>query len=156
LSRRRKISLLLLLILGALAIAANFFLRFTVVVGASMEPTLKQWDYCVMLRTRSYTPQRGDVVMFRTANDPPEYLIKRVIGLPGETIAVSNGVITINDEPYRDPLNLSAPSSDMEPRLIGEDRIFVMGDNREGSLHTVVATRLVVARLLWYWRWKKS
>jgi hypothetical protein len=44
----------------------------------------------------------------------------------------------------------------MEPRFIGEDRIFVMGDNREGSLHTMVAIRLVVARLWWYWRWKKS
>jgi signal peptidase I len=156
LNRRRKISLLLLLIFGALALAANFFLRFTVVVGASMEPTLKQWDYCVMLRTRPYTPRRGDVVMFRTANEPPEYLIKRVIGLPGETIAIHNGVVIINNEPYRDPLNLPAPSSDMEPRFIGEDRIFVMGDNREGSLHTMVAIRLVVARLWWYWRWKKS
>ena len=62
-----------------------------VVFGESMWPTLRPWDVCWMRRSRPYAPARGDIIMFRTVDDPPLRFIKRVIALPGETIAIQTG-----------------------------------------------------------------
>jgi signal peptidase I len=157
--RRRTLRLALL---GALLVAAlllSLTLRTSVVVGNSMAPTLRPWDYCISVRTRQYNPRRGDIVTFRTADDPPLYIIKRVVALPGETIAIERGIVTINGRPLPEPYTTINPAWEMEPLLVPEGRIFVLGDNRsldrEDSVQGLVATRLVVGRVLWCWRWKK-
>ena len=157
--RRTKISLTLLAFALGLGLFARFVVTPFVVFGESMEPTLLPWDLCLMQRARQYTPRRGEIVMFRTTNDPPLYFVKRVIGLPGETVAITGGVTLINDKELAEPYIEPNPTWDMELITIPEHKIFVLGDNRdvslEETLHGPVATRLVLGRLVWHWRWKK-
>lgn len=146
-----------------LALGLALFIRFFiaapyVVSGASMEPTFDNWDYLITdrLSYRLATPERGDVVVFclpgtgecsffeRLMNRElaaPRTLIKRVIGLPGETVSVSDeGVRIINaeypngfllNEPYLSSGNLGGPSG--VRTTMGENEYFVMGDNRRVS-----------------------
>lgn len=84
---------------------------------------------------RFTAPERGDIVIIRDP-DLPERLIKRVIGLPGETIHIKDGVVWIDgvrlDEPYAK--GRTFPSKLEMPYRIPEDSVFVLGDNREHSL----------------------
>jgi signal peptidase I len=157
--RRVKISL----IAGAAVVAliwltGRFVILPTVVVGESMEPTLRPWDVVWMRRTRAYEPRRGDVVMFRTADHPPLRFIKRVVALPGETIALSNGVVWINAVSLAEPYTTLNPSWELPATNVPPGRVFVIGDNRavpmDGAVVGLVATRLVEARMVASWRWR--
>jgi signal peptidase I len=80
--------------------------------------------------------ERGDIVVFWYPNDPSKNYIKRIVGLPGETVEVREGRVLINnvelDEPYLDPhLNISHMS--LPPTLVKDHYYFVMGDNRDNS-----------------------
>src|SRR5664280_2307312 len=102
--KRPAKQLLWLIVLGAgLFLIAKFVVKPYVVVGESMTPTLKSWDLCLMRRVYHYQPQRGDIVVFRTADDPPLYFVKRVIALPGETISIKGGIVGINGVPLTEP-----------------------------------------------------
>jgi len=101
--------------------------------GTSMEPSLHNEEY-VLVDKVTYLlspPQRGDVVVFYRDGDPKDY-IKRVVGLPGETVEVSNGSVYIDGlplaEPYVTPFGGASPA-----RRLGVDEYFVMGDNRGNS-----------------------
>lgn len=157
--RRTRILCWLLGVVAVLFLLSRFVLKPCLVIGESMAPTLRPWDLCFMLRAYAYRPQRGDIVMFRTADDPPIYFIKRIIALPGETVAVSNGVIQLNGAPLAEPYTTNRSRWTLAPTNIPPDRVFVMGDNRaEGGTETwygFVATRLIVGRMLWHWRWRK-
>ncbi|WBL35126.1 signal peptidase I [Tepidiforma flava] len=79
-------------------------------------------------------PERGDIVVLRDPRDPSTDLIKRVIGLPGETIEIVNGKVYINDRLLEEPY-ITTPWNDTLPKiLIPPDEYFVMGDNRNNSL----------------------
>jgi signal peptidase I len=79
-------------------------------------------------------PQRGDIVVLRDPRDPSTDLIKRVIGLPGETVEIVNGKVYINDRLLEEPY-ITTPWNDTLPKiLIPPDEYFVMGDNRNNSL----------------------
>ena len=158
--KRRAKSLLWLLLVGAcLFLVIRFVVMPNVVVGDSMSPTLKSWDLCLMQRVYHYQPQRGDIVTFRTADDPPLYFVKRVIALPGETASIEHGVFYIDGKPLSEPYTTINPDWQMERTLVPEGKVFVVGDNRdferEVYVHGLVATRLVQARLLGHWRWKR-
>ena len=85
--KRRAKSLLWLVAAGlGLFLVIKFVAAPYVVVGESMTPTLKSWELCVMQRVRHYEPRRGDIVVFRTADNPPLYFVKRVIALPGKPL----------------------------------------------------------------------
>lgn len=125
-----------------------FFLIQTVirnfrVVGTSMVDNLHDGQYLIIDKL-SYNqfitgifgsggPQRGDVIVFEPPNRPGEDYVKRVIGLPGESIEIKNGQILINSQPLEEPFQPSTPSYNMPLRLIPEDQIFVLGDNRNNS-----------------------
>lgn len=74
-----------------------FLIQPFYVKGASMEPNFIDHEYLVIdeLSYRFREPQRGEIVVFRYPDDPSQYFIKRVIGLPKETVKIENGVITI-------------------------------------------------------------
>jgi signal peptidase I len=126
-----------------LALVIRFFIAAPYVVsGSSMEPNFQDWNYLIVDRI-SYdleTPQRGDVIVLNLPQDTSRALIKRVIGLPGDTLVISgsNPTITIVDsahpqgftlsEPYIDPADYGGPT-DMRVTL-GADQYFVLGDNR--------------------------
>lgn len=156
---RTKVSLALLAIAPASWLIARFVVTPYVVFGGSMEPTLRSWDFCLMLRVRRYEPRRGEIVMFSTADDPPLYFVKRVIALPGETVAIAHGIVTVNGGVLPEPYAEANQTWDMKPTAVAVNKMFVLGDNRDvpldATLHGLVATRLVQARLLWQWRWKK-
>ncbi len=127
-----------------LALFIRFFIAAPYVVqGASMEPNFEDWHYLIIDRVSYYfgEPQRGDIIVFNLPQNESRALIKRVIGLPGETVVLSGQSITIINaenphgfklpEPYLDPKNLGGMN---EMRVTLEpDMYFVLGDNRRVS-----------------------
>ncbi len=131
-------------IVGALALFIRFFIAAPyVVIGSSMEPTFENYHYLIIdrLTYRLETPQRGDVIVLDLPQETSRALIKRVIGLPGDTIIIEGQKVEIVnpaypkgftlDEPYLDPANLGG-ASHMRVTL-GADQYFVLGDNRRVS-----------------------
>lgn len=115
-----------------------FFVR-----GASMEPTFEDGEYLVIdeLSYRFRGPQRGEVVVFRFPPQPSQFFIKRLIGLPGETVHVEGGKVIIYNE--RHPVGVILDESaylsadvrtDGQVHLtLGPSDYFVLGDNRAAS-----------------------
>jgi signal peptidase I len=157
-NRRARIFLWLLAALTALLLIGRFMATPYVVAGESMLPTLKPWELCLMGRAHADQPRRGEIVMFRTGDDPPLYFVKRVVGLAGETVAIRHGVVTVNGQPLNEPYAAINPDWEMDPVAVPPATVYVLGDNRsvllEDTLHGLVATRLVTGRLLGHWRWK--
>ncbi len=102
--------------------------------GFSMIPTLQNGEYILVnkLAYKLGQPQRGDIVVFVFPVDPKEDLIKRVIGLPGEKVAIHNGIVTINGKQINEPYIAAAPLYDGEWD-VSEGQLFVLGDNRNES-----------------------
>jgi signal peptidase I len=111
-----------------------------IVEGLSMDPTFKNADYLIVdqLSQRFEVPARESVVIIRYPKDPSKFFIKRLIGFPGDTISIKNGVVTIYNENNKNGIKLSEPyvvyakQEDFSATL-GADEYFVMGDNRAGS-----------------------
>ena len=102
--------------------------------GASMEPNLHHDEYVIIDKVTYLfgTPGRGDVVVFARAGQPKDY-IKRVIGLPGETVEVVDGTLLIDGQPLEEPYVSPAPGRSYPARQLETDEYFVMGDNRGNS-----------------------
>jgi len=118
-----------------IAVLIHFFLaQATRVEGYSMEPTLYGHQRLIIekLSYHLHQPKRGDIVVVRV----PQYdklLIKRVIGLPGETLEIRNGVVYIDGKPLDEPYVNGKPRGSYPPTVIPEGYVFVMGDNRNNS-----------------------
>lgn len=115
-----------------------FFVR-----GASMEPNFEEGEYLVIdeLSYRFREPQRGEVIVFHYPENPSQYFIKRIIGLPGETVRVENGRVIIQNSQYPQGavldessyLSSSVRTGGNLTTQLGSDEYFVMGDNRPAS-----------------------
>lgn len=118
------------------------------VLGASMEPTFHDYQYLLIdeISYRLDNPQRGDVVVLHYPEDPRQFFIKRVIGLPGETISLEDGSVVITPPTPESSIVLHEPYLDSSvvtdclrqynctlPVTLGPDQYFVMGDNRSAS-----------------------
>jgi signal peptidase I len=128
--------------------------------GASMEPTLHSGQYLLInkvayLRLEGVTldlaqqigvapddrnshfpfggPQRGDIVVFRYPGHPDRDFIKRVIGLPGDTIQIDRGRVYINGTPLEEEYIHSVPTYSLPKQMVPEGSYFVLGDNRPNS-----------------------
>lgn len=111
-----------------------------IVSGSSMFPTFENRDYLIVDEFSYHFrgPERGEVIVFRYPNDPSKFYIKRVIGLPGETVVIDGEVISIKnslnpegfvlDEPY-----IKSSSHNNITQSLGEGEYYVMGDNRNAS-----------------------
>ena len=105
----------------------------------SMEPTLSSGDTMFLNRMafRILSPKRGDVIAYRVTDEATESLhIKRIVGLPGETIQIMNGQILINGQTYVEKKSYPAiidPGLAQTPITLADDEYFVLGDNRNGS-----------------------
>ena len=111
-----------------------------IVDGLSMYPTFDNGEYLIIdeVSYRFHDPERGEVLVFKYPKDPRKYFIKRIIGLPGETVEISGGQVSILpadgsekltlDEPY-----IEMPKSESLSYELGEGEYFVMGDNRAQS-----------------------
>ena len=108
----------------------------------SMVPTLLTGDRIVVEKV-SYkfnTPNRGDIVVFKPpaklqilGYDPDQAFIKRAIATAGETIAVENGIVYLNNRPIAENYIAQPPAYNLQPLTIPDGNIFVMGDNRNNS-----------------------
>jgi len=112
-----------------------------IVSGASMEETFYSGEYLIVDQAsyHFHSPRRGDVVIFRYPRDPSKFFIKRVIGIPGDTVTISNNVVSISNEESPEGFTLNESyikSMDQGITLteqLGEKEYFVMGDNRDQS-----------------------
>ena len=111
----------------------------TRVEGHSMEPALSDGDNLIVdkMSYRFHDPERFDIIIFPYQWEPNTYYIKRIIGLPGETIQIDDeGNIYIDGEVLQEHYGLERiknPGSAREPITLGEDEYFVLGDNRNKS-----------------------
>jgi signal peptidase I len=113
-------------------IVFKFILMPIRISGISMEPTYRDGriNFVNRLAYMKNGPARYDVVTIRMAGPSIQYF-KRVVGLPGETVAIRRGVIYINGEPLPEPyLSQRSPKWEYPERSLGPDEYFVVGDNR--------------------------
>lgn len=131
----------------AIALALALFIRLFIaeprfIPSDSMVPTLQIGDRLVVEKVSYFvqSPVTGDIVVF----DPPPQLqlygyapdkafIKRIIGTPGDTVQVQNGVVYLNGQPLVEPYIAESPNYQLDPVSVPADQFFVMGDNRNNS-----------------------
>lgn len=146
-----------LLISFILFLAINTVTARIRVDGSSMEPSLHH-NELILVNRLAYQfgePARGDVVVFRFPRDPEQEYIKRIIGLPGDTIEIRDHQVFVNgillEEPY-----IAAPTNQSGVWTVPEDRYFVLGDNRNDSSDsrawgTVPEEYLIGKAIFIYW-----
>lgn len=106
------------------------------VIGNSMDPTLISGQKKVMNRTAYLfsEPEFGDVIVFKPADDLKVLYLKRVIGLPGDSVEIRNNDVYVNDVIIiEDYIKESMDSEDFKRYVLKEDEYFVLGDNRNNS-----------------------
>ena len=131
---------------GAIALLVRFFVAAPYIVsGPSMEPNFQNYNYLLVDRIsyRFHQPERGDVIVFDLPQNQERALIKRVIGLPGDTVVLSGSQPTVTiinsthpegitfSEPYLDPADYGGTSDTRY--TLGTEQYFVLGDNRKVS-----------------------
>ena len=111
-----------------------------VVEGESMHPTFESGDYLIVdeLSYHLHQPRRGDVIVFRYPNDPSVFYIKRIIGLPGETVSINQGQVTVTKTDgskitLSEPYIVDEDATYSGSTSVGPGQYFVLGDNRPAS-----------------------
>ncbi len=112
-----------------------------IVSGASMESTFHSCEYLIVDQMSYYfhQPTRGEVVIFKYPREFSKFFIKRIIGVPGDTVVIENGIVTIINEANPEGFVLEEPYAEAMPpapklsETLGEREYFVMGDNRDES-----------------------
>ena len=132
-------SIYLLIVLILTFLVVTYVGQRTKVSGSSMEPTLSDGDNLIVdkISYRFSDPERFDIIVFPFRYAEKTYYIKRIIGMPGETVRISDGYVYINGECLVSDIYgaelIQNPQSAEEPITLGEDEYFVMGDNRNHS-----------------------
>jgi signal peptidase I len=142
-----------------LAVCCFLFFKFFVfkyivlpvrIEGYSMYPTYSDWgvNFVNRLAYRHSEPQRGDIVGIRMAG-PSIMLMKRIVGMPGETIAFEHGRLVINGQEMPEPyLKHHSPAPYMEAVTLGPGQYFVIGDNRMNSDSGKIDRDRIVGKIL--------
>lgn len=143
-----------------IALPIRYFIAEPFIVsGASMDPTFASNQFLIVdrLSYRFEEPKRDDVIVFKYPNNPSVYYIKRIIGLPGETVKITDGKVTIINKENPTGFSLDEPyvadnhaSHDSEITILDTSQYYVMGDNRAQSSDSRVwgtlDRRLIVGR----------
>ena len=180
----REITEAVLLALVVL-IALQLTVRNFKVEGSSMAPTLEGGQYLVVDQVSFFKfdwerfsravpfwrvertdapefafgpPERGEIIVFHYPLDPGKDFVKRVVGLPGETVAVRNGTVYVNGAALPEPYLQVRDRSSAAPLVLGDDEYYVIGDNRRNSNDSrawgAVPEENIVGRvMLVYWPW---
>jgi signal peptidase I len=119
--------------------------RMFLIPSESMVPTLQKGDRIFVSKFHDYLPQTGDIVVFKpseaikTLDDDPSdnlenvYYVKRVIGKPGESIRIDNGIVYINDRALKEDYIASPPDYQWGPQVVPSNSYLLLGDNRNDS-----------------------
>ena len=128
----------IVVVVAASYLIVTFVGQRTEVSGSSMETTLSSGDQLIVdkISYRFRDPKRYDIVVFPYRYEESTYYIKRIIGLPGETVQIVDGIVYINGSPLNEHYGnevIEDPGSAAEPITLGDDEYFVLGDNRNHS-----------------------
>lgn len=141
-SSTRSLIFFALLVLIIVLPIRLFIAKPFIVSGASMFPTFNTWHYLIIdqLSYKLAPPQRGDVIVFRFPQNPSRFFIKRIIGLPNETVQLDGTTVTILNDEHPEGFTIDEPyvsaENEKEAELtmkLGDDEYFVLGDNRKAS-----------------------
>lgn len=151
-----------------IALVRYYLFKPFYVKGASMEPTFFDHEYLIIdeLSYRLHEPKRGEVVVFKYPNNQQEYFLKRIIGLPGERVKISENKVMIynNEHPEgwllgEEYIPKNVVTEGEVNMSLSKDQYFVMGDNRENSFDSrrfgKVDSSLIVGRT-WLRGWPLS
>lgn len=139
-----------------------FLVQPFIVQGASMEPNFHDREYLVIneIEYRLGNPERGEVIILKDPLNPQIYFIKRVIGLPGETVDIKKGRVFINDQELSEIYIEDFGLDTFDTVKLGNDEYYVMGDNRTNSFDSrrfgPVTRKSIIGRV-WFraWPWDK-
>jgi signal peptidase I len=125
-----------------LGLALAFFLilqttiQSSIVEGSSMQPTLENAQRLIVVKAVYHfrEPQRGDIIIIHPPVAAPEkQWVKRVIGIPGDTVEIKNHTVYVNNVALDEPYIKEKPNYTMKPYKVEADHYFVLGDNRNNS-----------------------
>lgn len=126
--------------IGLALLIQAFVVRPFIVSGSSMDPNIKDGQYLIVdeISYKFHDPARGDIVVFKAPPEPSKYYIKRIIGLPGDTVSIHGTTVTIFNAAHPQGFTLKEgfithPHDDTLTVKVPADSYFVMGDNRAGS-----------------------
>ncbi len=179
----REILEAVLLALVALVVLQGTVRNFQV-EGSSMSPTLEGGQYLIVDQVSYFQidaerlsrvipfwdasdsspqfafdpPTRGEIIVFRYPRDPSKDFVKRVVGLPGETVEVRSGTVYVDGEALREPYLQRTDRSNARPLVLDDGEYYVIGDNRRNSNDSrawgVVPEENIVGKVwLVYWPW---
>lgn len=157
-----KVGLLAALTIGLIR---YFLFKPFYVKGASMEPNFYDHEYLIVdeLSYRLRTPERGEVIVFEYPDQPSEYFLKRIVGLPGERVKISNGHVVVYNKAHPEGVTLDEsylpsdlPTAGDNVYTVSDNQYFVMGDNRPNSFDSrrfgPVDKKYIVGRA-WFRGW---
>ena len=128
-----EISEVVIISLVTVFIIRNFLAQPFLVSSASMEPNISNENYLIIdeITYRFREPERGDVIVFRYPNDHSVFFIKRIIGLPGDRVVINRNTALVFDGEKE--IKISGPVNGLVDTVLGENKYFVVGDNRYNS-----------------------
>ena len=149
-----SITIFVICVLAGTLLINSFVFRSFSVIGPSMETTLYTGDRLIVdrlpvtlaqLQNKTYEPKRGQIIVFKnplfSQGMPDEFIVKRVIGLPGERVVLKNGVYTVYNNANPDGFNPDdanhgepgSPTSGAVDEIVPDGELFVSGDHRQGN-----------------------
>ncbi len=149
-----------LIIISVVVFAIRLYIATPFIVsGSSMDPTFAHGEYLIVdeLTYRLEEPKRGDVIIFRFPQKRTQFFIKRIIGLPGETIEIRDGTVYVKNEAAPHGFALDEPyladgTAGSFAVTLGEGEYFVLGDNRSASFDSrswgTLERKFIVGRAL--------
>jgi signal peptidase I len=117
--------------------AALLPIHIVTVRGTSMNPTLCSGDTLLVIDEQwTHPPQVGEIHVLADPDNPDSLLVKRVVGVPGQSVRIADGVLLLDERPVLEPWidSSTMPGVYSAPVVIGESSVYVLGDDRETSL----------------------
>ncbi len=132
-SRRRSVAYIIIILLSVPLIYLFGFagMRFFLVPSRSMEPALNPPEYLLTLKQDVYT--RGEIIVLRDPIEAGGYLVKRIVGTPGDRVSVSGGGLFLNGSYASEPYLRENMDYEMDEYSVADGEVFVLGDNRNES-----------------------